>query len=99
MSKIRVLGETRGPKHEVEKVVHDHLYAKLAEIERNISELESTDAQLTARYHMKWEDFKTRFEKGKFGEDADVDFIEWESAVELLKQLRRERDMLKDALE
>jgi ABC-type thiamine transport system substrate-binding protein len=99
MSKIRVLGETRGPKHEVEKVVHDHLYAKLAEIERNISELESTDAQLTARYRMKWGDFKTRFEKHKFGEDADVDFIEWESAVELLKQLRRERDMLKDALE
>ena len=79
--------------------MHDHLYAKLAEIERNISELESTDAQLTARYHMKWEDFKTGFEKGKFSEDADVDFIEWESVVELLKQLRRERDMLKDALE
>jgi hypothetical protein len=64
MSKIHVLGETRGPKHEVERVVHDHLYAKLAEIERNVSELESTGAQFTARYRMKWEDFKTRFEKG-----------------------------------
>jgi hypothetical protein len=99
MSKIRVVGETRTPKHEVEEAVNDHLYAKLAEIEKNISELESTEARLTTTYHTNWEDFKTKFEKGQLSEDADIDFVEWESTIELLRQLRRERDMLKDALE
>ena len=44
MSKIRVLGETRGPKHEVEKVVHDHLYAKL--LDDPLHEVSSSHAVL-----------------------------------------------------
>ena len=99
MSKIHVVGETRTPKEEVEKAVNDHLQAKLAQIQRDISDLERTDSRLTTRYHMNWAEFKPKFERGGMNEEADLDFIEWESATELLRLLRRERDMLKDALE
>jgi ribosome-associated translation inhibitor RaiA len=99
LSKIHVVGETRAPKVEVEKAVNDHLQAKLAQIERNIADLQDADSKLTHRHRMGWEEFKARLQEGKLDEKADLDFIEWESTVELLRQLRRERDMLKDALE
>lgn len=99
MSKIRVVGETRRPKQDVEKAINDHLHAKLSLIERLISDLEKADLQLSAKYQLDSESFNTRFREKEFGEAADIDYVDRESTIELLRQLRQERDMLKDALE
>jgi phage-related minor tail protein len=93
-----VIGETRYSKQELTAVIVEQLRSRLSEIEQQISDLEKTVDGLERKYGVGWEVFRERFGSGELGEEADLDYVEWHAAVELLEQLRRERDMLVEVL-
>ena len=93
-----MIGETRYSKQELTAVIVEQLRSRLSEIEQQISDLEKTVDGLERKYGVGWEVFRERFGSGELGEEADLDYVEWHAAVELLEQLRRERDMLVEVL-
>jgi len=78
--------------------VTEHLKRRLSEIEQQVSELEKTVNDLEGRYGVSWEVFEEKFKRGDLAEEADLDYIEWQASMELLKELRRERDQLMEVL-
>ena len=98
MAKFQVVGETKFSKEELTAVIVEHLRGRLSEVERQILKLEETVDVLQGKYGVGWEAFSERFGRGELGEDADLDHVEWHAAVELLGELRRERDMLTEVL-
>lgn len=98
MAKFQVVGETRYPKEELTAVIRGHLEGRLSEIEQQISSWEETVDSLEEKYGVCWEDFKDRFERGGWKENADLDYVEWQAAVELLEEFRKERDMLREVV-
>ena len=60
--------------------------------------MEKTIDDLERRYGVGWEAFRERFGRGELGEEADLDYVEWHAAVELLGELCKERDMLTEVL-
>ena len=51
---------------------------------------------MESKYGMSWEEFKKKFEEGLMGDDADVDYIEWEATLTLIKELKEELEVLED---
>jgi len=98
LAKLQVVGETKYSKEELTTVIVEHLRGRLSEIEQQILELEKTVDILQRKHGVVWEAFSERFGKGELGEDADLDYVEWHAAVELLRELRKERDMLTEVL-
>ena len=98
MAKFQVVGETKYSKEELTTVIVEHLKGRLSEIEQQVQELEKTVDILQRKYGVVWDVFGERFRKGELGEDADLDYVEWHAAVELLGELRKERDMLTEVL-
>lgn len=98
MAKFQVVGETKYSKEELTAVIVEYLRDRLVDIERRISELEGIVDFLQRRYGVAWEVFSEKFRKGELSEDADLDYVEWHAAVELLSELRKERDMLTEVL-
>jgi len=93
-----VVGETKYSKEELTTVIVEHLKGRLSEIEQQMQELEKTVDILQRKYGVVWDGFSGRSRKGELGEDADLDYVEWHAAVELLGELRKERDMLTEVL-
>jgi len=98
LAKFQVVGETKYSKEELTTVIVEHLKGRLSEIEQQMQELEKTVDILQRKYGVVWDVFSERFRKGELGEDADLDYVEWHAAVELLGELRKERDMLTEVL-
>lgn len=98
MAKFQVVGETKYSKEELTAVIVEYLRGRLVDIERQISDLESVVDFLQRKYGVAWEVFSEKFRKGELSEDADLDYVEWHAAVELLSELRKERDMLTEVL-
>lgn len=98
MAKFQVIGETRYSKEELTTVIVEHLRSRLSEVKQQISDLEKTIDDLERRYGVGWEAFRERFGRGELGEEADLDYVEWHAAVELLGELCKERDMLTEVL-
>lgn len=98
MAKFQVVGETKYSKEELTAIITEYLKVRLAEIEQRIAELEKTVDVLQRKYGVTWEVFSEKLRKGELGEDADLDYVEWHAAVELLRELRKERDMLTEVL-
>ena len=98
MAKLQVIGETKYPKEELTSVIETHLRSNLHEIQRQITELEETANRLERKYAAGWEDFQEKFMKKELGEDADLDYVEWQATTELLKELSKERDLLTEVL-
>lgn len=98
MAKFQVVGETKYSKEELTAVIVEYLRGRLVEIKKQISELEKTVDFLQRKYGAAWDVFSEKFRKGELGEDADLEYVEWHAALELLSELRRERDMLTEVL-
>ncbi len=98
LAKFQVVGETRYSKEELTTVIVEHLRGRLSVIKQQISGLERTIESLEGKYGVSWEAFRERFGRGELGEDADLDYVEWHAAVELHRELRKERDMLTEVL-
>jgi len=98
LARLRVVGETKYSKEELAAVVVEHLKRRLSEIGQQVNELEKTINDLEERYGVSWEVFEEKFKKGNLAEEADLDYIEWQASMELLKELRRERDQLMEVL-
>jgi len=99
LAKFQVVGETKYSKEELTTVIVQRLKGRLSEIKRQMQELENTVDVLQRKYGVMWEVFSEKFRKGELGEDADLDYVEWHAAVELLGELRREKDMLTEVLD
>lgn len=98
MAKLRVVGETKHPKKELTRIVLENLKSRLSNVERQITELEEDANKLEEKHGMSWEAFRQKFSKEKLGEEADLDYIEWHAAAELLNELHKERDPLTEVL-
>lgn len=98
MAKFQVIGETRYSKEELTTVIVRHLRSRLSEIKQQILDLEKTINGLERKYGVGWEAFRERFRRKELGEEADLDYVDWHAAGELLVELRKERDMLAEVL-
>ena len=98
MAKFQVVGDTKYSKEELATVIMGHLRSRLSEIELQILDLRKTIEGLEKKYGVSWEAFREKFVRSELGEDADLDYVEWHAAVELLRELSRESDMLAEVL-
>ncbi len=98
MARLQVTGETKYSKKELTIVIVEHLRSRLSEVKQQISDLEKTIDDLERKYGVGWEAFKERFKRGVLSDEADLDYVEWHAAVELLGELCKERDMLAEVL-
>lgn len=98
MAKFQVTGETKYSKEELTTIIVGHLRSRLSDIKQQILDLEKTIDGLERKYGVGWEAFRERFGRGELDEEADLDYVEWHAAAELLKELCRERDMLTEVL-
>ena len=98
MAKLRVVGETKYPKKELTRIVVENLKSRLSVLERQITELEGEAHKMERKYGMKWEVFRQKFATENLGEEADLDYVEWHAATELLRELYKERDFLTEVL-
>ena len=95
MAKIEVVG-TKIPEEEVKRVVLSSLSLRLSEVDKTIGKLQSRLREFEEKYGFSSREFTERSGQGVF--EDDVDFLEWETCIDLLKRLSREREALKEIL-
>jgi len=60
--------------------------AMLEEVQQQLDRLESRVAEFETRYGWTSKEFYPRFERGELGDD--MDFIEWSSTIEMIRNLQ-----------
>ncbi len=94
-AKIEVVG-TKMPEEEVKRVVLSSLSLRLGEVDKTIGRLQLRLKVFEEKYGFSSRDFQEKSGQGVL--DDDVDFLEWETCIALLKRLSKEREALKEIL-
>lgn len=96
MAEIKVLG-TKIPEEEVKKVVLSSLSLRLNDVNKTICKLQLRLKDFEERYGFSSREFTERSSQDVL--EDDVDFLEWETCIDLLNRLSREREALKEILD
>jgi len=95
-AKIEVVG-TKIPEEEVKRVVLSSLNLRLSDVDKTIGKLQLRIKVFEERYGFSSRDFTEKSGQGVL--EDDVDFLEWETCIDLLKRLSKEREALKEILD
>ena len=95
LAKIEVVG-TKIPEEEVKRVVLSSLSLRLSDVDKTIGKLQLRLKDFEERYGFASREFQERSGQGVL--EDDVDFLEWETCIDLLKRLSKEREALKEIL-
>ena len=95
-AKIEVVG-TKIPEEEVKRVVLSSLNLRLSDVDKTIGKLQLRIKEFEERYGFSSRDFTEKSGQGVL--EDDVDFLEWETCIDLLKRLSKEREALKEILD
>jgi len=95
LAKIEVVG-TKIPEEEVKRVVLSSLSLRLSDVGKTIGKLQLRLKDFEGKYGFASREFQERSGQGVL--EDDVDFLECETCIDLLKRLSKEREALKEIL-
>lgn len=94
MSKIKIEGETKTEKAELEKKVVNLIKGRLIAIKDEIISIKEELRYYTKKYEITHEEFVEKFQNGDLGDDEE--FFLWESELNMKNALLREQEELRE---
>lgn len=96
MSKIKIEGETKTEKAELEKKVVNLVKGRLIAIKKELESIKVDLDFLANKYSMTNDEFLKKFETGELGDDQD--FFLWEGSVKMKNSFLKEQEELREIL-
>ena len=96
LAKLEVVG-TRLPPKEVKGVIINSLNLRLRDVEKAVSKLQLRVTGFEAKYGLSSKVFVDKRQQGLV--EDDLDFLEWETCLDLLEKLSKEKAALTEILQ